>query len=107
MKPRNEKTSAPVTRDASALMNFKPGPDEVRGGIVGTWVPMTYVHRSRRVAASALSQTANKPRRQPPATTIDDLIVVIEEARKAGALNVTINDELIQVLRGGAKRRKS
>ena len=59
MTKRNEKTSPAVTRDASAILNFKAKPFiDADTGIECVTVPMTYIRRARRVASSVL------PRRQ-------------------------------------------
>jgi len=63
MTKRNEQTSKPVARDASAIMRFKVDYDDPIDGVSGLWVPLTFVQRAKRVAASALNQAPDKPKR--------------------------------------------
>lgn len=61
MTKRNERTSPNVTRDASAIMNFKAEPFiDADTKLECATVPMSYIRRSRRVAASALTQAPDK-----------------------------------------------
>ncbi len=63
MTKRNEKTSPAVARDASAILKFKVEPFiDADTGLECVTVPMTYISRARRVAASALTQAADKPK---------------------------------------------
>lgn len=63
MTKRNEKTSPAVTRDASAILNFKAKPFiDADTGIECVTVPMTYIRRARRVASSVLSQAPDRKR---------------------------------------------
>ena len=65
MTKRNEKTSPAVARDASAILNFKAEPFiDADTKLECARVPMTYIRRARRVAASCLTQAADRER--PP-----------------------------------------
>ncbi len=65
---RDGKSSPGTARDAAAILNFEPQRLGTIGGIDGCWVPMTFIRRAKRVAASALLRTAdgleNKPTRR-------------------------------------------
>lgn len=62
MTKRNERTSPGVDRDASAVMKFKVEYDDPIDGVSGLWVPLAFVKRAKRVAASALNQAPDKPK---------------------------------------------
>lgn len=66
---RDGKSSTGTARDAMAILNFEPQRLRTIDGIEGCWVPMTFIRRAKRVAASALSQAADgleiKPTRSP------------------------------------------
>ena len=56
---RDGKSSPGTARDATAIMNFEPQRLGTIDGIEGCWVPMTFIRRAKRVAASALLRTAD------------------------------------------------
>lgn len=62
---RNERTSPNVARDASAIMNFEAEVYvDADTRIECVIVPATFVRRAKRVAASALTQAADRPKRR-------------------------------------------